>query len=232
MQVGLKRPRTEDTSVNKLRILIHGTFDLFHLGHMRMLEKCKLAYPGCTLIVGVASDNSSRYPTVMNQDERAAVIADCKWVDQVVKVSSTDLSEEFLQANQINLMLVTYIPEEHPHKHTVQIDPADGFAEGEIRSRILRHANDHALSCLQHGLSPRQLGLSLRKNLSLKGRRYCETAVRRLAALCEAVQTAPTSAVACTSSLFANWIHRFSNTFDYNTSQLRKAVSNSSEYKL
>lgn len=67
-------------------IMASGTFDLFHIGHMRMLEAAKKQ--GDILIVAVKSDKAASLkkedPPVLNQNIRMETIANCIWADYVV----------------------------------------------------------------------------------------------------------------------------------------------------
>ena len=67
-----------------------GTFDLFHLGHIQLLEACKrIAGPTGRVIVGLNTDGFiARFKgstPIMSFDERAAVLLACKYVDNVIE---------------------------------------------------------------------------------------------------------------------------------------------------
>ncbi len=72
--------------------------DLFHAGHVEFLKKAKSF--GNYLIVGVLADDVvegyKRIP-VMSLEERAKVIAACKYVDQVVIAPPLRLTEEMVE---------------------------------------------------------------------------------------------------------------------------------------
>lgn len=66
-----------------------GTFDLFHSGHVNLLKRCR-EIAGTTGIV-VASLNTDDFiwqfknkKPVCSEDERAEVLASCRYVDKVV----------------------------------------------------------------------------------------------------------------------------------------------------
>ena len=64
-----------------------GTFDLFHVGHLNLFRQAK---EHCErLIVGVHSDewvmHCKNRPTVIPYEDRAAIVAAIRYVDQVVK---------------------------------------------------------------------------------------------------------------------------------------------------
>ena len=43
-------------SGRQIVIYCDGVFDLFHFGHIRLLEQCKTMFPNVKLIVGISSD--------------------------------------------------------------------------------------------------------------------------------------------------------------------------------
>ena len=69
-----------------------GVFDLFHVGHLKILEKAK---EHCDhLIVGVTTDDEVRrvkgIDPFIPQDERMAIVKALKCVDQVVEETDVD----------------------------------------------------------------------------------------------------------------------------------------------
>src|SRR5260221_10976498 len=62
-------------------ILVHGTFDLLHLGHVRLFKEAeKLG----RVVVSITADKYVvKRKTVFNQDERAEMIRECRSVSEV-----------------------------------------------------------------------------------------------------------------------------------------------------
>ncbi|PTX57250.1 glycerol-3-phosphate cytidylyltransferase [Litoreibacter ponti] len=77
---------------NKPRtVLTYGTFDLFHVGHVRLLER--LSALGDRLVVGCSSDefNAIKGKTcVMPYEDRATILRACRFVDDVFPECSWD----------------------------------------------------------------------------------------------------------------------------------------------
>ena len=70
-------------------VLTYGTFDLFHIGHLRLLERAKaLAGENGKLIVAVSTDefnwNAKQKKCAISYEERAAIVAALRCVDQVI----------------------------------------------------------------------------------------------------------------------------------------------------
>ncbi|MFC0336340.1 Glycerol-3-phosphate cytidylyltransferase [Kushneria avicenniae] len=66
-------------------VLTYGTFDLFHVGHLNLLER--LADLGGKLIVGVSTDEFNELKgkrTVVDYQDRARIVAGLKCVDAVI----------------------------------------------------------------------------------------------------------------------------------------------------
>ena len=69
----------------KRTVLTYGTFDLFHHGHVRLLQR--LSQMGTELIVGCSTDafNASKGKScVMPFEQRSLILQSCRYVDQVI----------------------------------------------------------------------------------------------------------------------------------------------------
>ena len=74
----------------KPKILVPGTFDLLHYGHMRFLAECaKLG----RVIVALATDEhaSSKRKPIMQYDERKEMLLHLPYVDEVISKNSRPL---------------------------------------------------------------------------------------------------------------------------------------------
>ena len=84
---------------NKKRVITFGTFDVFHVGHINILERC--ATLGDTLIVGVSSDalnfsKKQRNPIYSEQD-RLKIIQSLSFVDEVFIEHSLEKKREYIE---------------------------------------------------------------------------------------------------------------------------------------
>ena len=90
------------------RIITFGTFDLFHIGHLNILERAK-AY-GDYLIVGISSDQlnfskKQKYP-VCSQKHRIRIISALKCVDEVFVEESLELKGSYIKKYNADVLLM------------------------------------------------------------------------------------------------------------------------------
>ena len=86
------------------KVYVHGVFDLFHYGHVKLLKEAKSL--GDILIVGLVTDANAKKikgKTVLNYDERLEVISSIKYVDLVVEQQTEDPTEN-LKLLDINIL--------------------------------------------------------------------------------------------------------------------------------
>lgn len=91
-----------------MRVITFGTFDVFHVGHLRILERARQF--GDCLIVGVSTDQMSfqkkeRFP-VYPQDERIEIIRGLKCVDEVFLEESLALKRHYLRSHSADVLIM------------------------------------------------------------------------------------------------------------------------------
>ncbi|WP_435770504.1 adenylyltransferase/cytidyltransferase family protein [Nocardioides sp. SYSU DS0651] len=88
-------------------VLTYGTFDLFHIGHLRLIER--LAAMGDRLVVGVSTDefNAGKGKrSVVSYDDRAAIVGAIKGVDQVIPERSWDQKRSDILEHQVDVFVM------------------------------------------------------------------------------------------------------------------------------
>ena len=80
-------------------VITFGTFDVFHVGHLRVIERA--AALGDRLVVGVSADalnlrKKGREP-VFSQGERMAIVLALKAVDEVFVEESLELKRSYIE---------------------------------------------------------------------------------------------------------------------------------------
>ena len=105
-----------------------GVFDLFHAGHVLMLQECK---QNCDfLIVGLNSTNQIDYSInpgknkpIYNTEHRKLILESCQYVDQVIVYNNEEELEKLLRDLKIS---VRFLGEDYRGK---SITAADAVSE-------------------------------------------------------------------------------------------------------
>ena len=90
---------------NPVRVYADGVFDMYHIGHARVLEQAKKLFPNVHLIVGVSGDEETirkKGKIVMTQRERCDILRHCKWVDEIICPCPWVITLDFVNANNID----------------------------------------------------------------------------------------------------------------------------------
>lgn len=90
------------------RIITFGTFDVFHIGHVNILERAKAL--GDYLIVGVSTDalnysKKQRYP-IYNENSRKAIVESLHCVDEVFFEESLEKKAEYLKKYKADILVM------------------------------------------------------------------------------------------------------------------------------
>jgi glycerol-3-phosphate cytidylyltransferase len=89
-------------------IITFGTYDLLHVGHIRLLSRARAL--GDRLVVGVSSDQlnfskKNKYPEFSEQ-ERMEIIGMIKGVDQVFIEESLDLKDSYIRQYGADILVM------------------------------------------------------------------------------------------------------------------------------
>ncbi len=90
------------------RVITFGTFDVFHVGHLRILERAREM--GDYLMVGVSTDQLSyekkgRYP-FYNQIERIDIISSLRCVNEVFLEESLELKRQYILKYKADVLVM------------------------------------------------------------------------------------------------------------------------------
>ena len=91
------------------KVITYGTFDMFHIGHLRLLQKLKKLANGGELIVGVSTDefNEKKGKKVMiPYEQRAEIVANIKGVDRVIAEYSWEQKIEDIKKYNIDIFAI------------------------------------------------------------------------------------------------------------------------------
>lgn len=142
------------------RVFTSGSFDLFHIGHLNILEKS--AALGDELIVGVSTDELiERYkgmPPIIPFEQRIRIVESIKCVTKVVK--QTKLTE-IAQLQRENIDIITigddwkdkYLKglewmKSQPGKEVVYFPYTEGISTTSIKRDIITRANEIVATAL------------------------------------------------------------------------------------
>lgn len=142
------------------RVFTSGSFDLFHIGHLNILEKS--AALGDELIVGVSTDELiERYkgmPPIIPFEQRIRIVESIKCVTKVVK--QTKLTE-IAQLQRENIDIITigddwkdkYLKglewmKSQPGKEVVYFPYTEGISTTSIKREIITRANEIVAAAL------------------------------------------------------------------------------------
>lgn len=145
----------------KVRVFTSGSFDLFHIGHLNILEKS--AALGDELIVGVSTDELiAEYKgmkPIIPFEQRIRIIENIKCVTKVVKqVKLTEIAQ--LQREEIDIVTIgddwkeKYLEgldwmEKQPNKEVVYFPYTEGISTTSIKKKIMESASDIIAAALQ-----------------------------------------------------------------------------------
>jgi glycerol-3-phosphate cytidylyltransferase len=90
------------------RVITFGTFDVFHIGHVNILERAKKE--GDYLVVGVSSDQlnfskKNRYP-IYSQEHRIKILQSLRFVDEVFVEESLEKKPDYIKQYSADLLVM------------------------------------------------------------------------------------------------------------------------------
>ena len=89
-------------------VITFGTFDVFHVGHLRIIERA--ASYGDRLVVGVSADALNRRKKdrepVFSEGERLAIVGALKAVDDVFVEESLELKRHYIEKYSADVLVM------------------------------------------------------------------------------------------------------------------------------
>ena len=93
----------------KKRVITYGTFDMFHIGHLRLLQRLNELAENVELTVAVSTDefNEQKGKKVMIPfEQRAEIVANIKCVDRVIPEQSWEQKIEDIKRYNIDIFAI------------------------------------------------------------------------------------------------------------------------------
>jgi glycerol-3-phosphate cytidylyltransferase len=88
-------------------ILTYGTFDLFHIGHIRLLERARAL--GDRLVVGISSDEFNAVKgkrSVIPYEHRSAIVSAMRCVDEVFAENEWEQKERDIRSRGVDVLVM------------------------------------------------------------------------------------------------------------------------------
>lgn len=88
-------------------VITYGTFDLFHIGHLKLLQRLKEM--GDRLVVAVSTDEFNALKgkkTIIPYDQRAEIVANVKCVDMVIPETSWEQKINDVKEHNIDIFAI------------------------------------------------------------------------------------------------------------------------------
>ncbi len=92
---------------NKKIVITYGTFDLFHIGHLRILKRAKAL--GDYLIVGLSTDTFNlikHKDTTISYEHRKEILESIIYVDEVIAEDNWEQKIRDIRNNHIDLFVM------------------------------------------------------------------------------------------------------------------------------
>lgn len=139
-------------------ILTYGTFDMFHIGHLRLFKR--LSAMGDKLIVGVSTDEFNALKgkkTLIPYDQRAEIVESVRYVDMVIPETDWEQKVRDVQEYRVDVFAIgndwegkfDFLKE---HCEVVYLDRTDGISSTQLKNslkNLLRVPKDEILRALE-----------------------------------------------------------------------------------
>ena len=123
-------------------VITYGTFDLFHIGHLKLLQRLKGL--GTKLIVAVSTDSFNELKckkTIIPYAQRAEIVANIKCVDMVISENDWEQKIEDIKKYNIDIFSIgddwkgkfDFLKE---HCDVVYLDRTDGISSTQLKNTL------------------------------------------------------------------------------------------------
>lgn len=144
-------------SHNPTVVLTYGTFDLFHIGHLKMLERLRAM--GDKLIVAVSTDEFNRLKgktSVYSFEERSQIVAALACVDEVIPEHNWEQKQQDIQTHQVDIFGIGEdwrgkFDHLMPHCQVVYLERTPSISTTEVK-RALSNLDSDKIKQIKDGL--------------------------------------------------------------------------------
>jgi len=178
MALSPSKQKTNKSKKDKqVRVYADGVFDMYHIGHARVLEQAKKLFPNVYLIVGVSGDEETvakKGKIVMSQKERCDILMHCKWVDEIICPCPWVITLDFLKEHNIDYVAHDDAPYGSAGSDDIykEIKKAgkfmptqrtEGISTSDIILRIIQDYDLYVQRSMARGYNAKEIGVSWSK---------------------------------------------------------------------
>eukprot|EP00828_Plagiopyla_frontata_P007273 TRINITY_DN13393_c0_g1_i4.p1 TRINITY_DN13393_c0_g1~~TRINITY_DN13393_c0_g1_i4.p1 ORF type:complete len:268 (+),score=51.27 TRINITY_DN13393_c0_g1_i4:193-996(+) len=173
---GNKKPKPNDVIV-----YLAGSFDIFHCGHVKALQKAKEL--GTFLLVGIYHDETinqikgSNYP-VLNLQERILNVLASKYVDEVIIGAPWKISENMLKNFNISKVISSDLNECNEDQFVGADDPYELPKAQGIFSMVKTNTTMSLEQIIEKIYENRQIYVNAQKKKEMKLKNYYDNTVK------------------------------------------------------
>ena len=133
------------------KVITYGTFDLFHIGHLRLLQRVKSL--GDHLTVAVSTDEFNAVKgkkTLIPCEQRKEIVENIKCVDQVIPETCWEQKEEDIKNFDIDIFAMGNDWEGkfdflRDHCEVVYLPRTDDISSTEIKKQMDAFLKEHSI---------------------------------------------------------------------------------------
>ncbi len=123
-------------------VITYGTFDLFHIGHLKLLQRIKKL--GDRLIVAVSTDEFNTLKgkkTIIPYEQRAEIVSNIKCVDLVIPENNWEQKIEDIQKYNVDIFTMgndwegkfDFLKE---HCEVIYLDRTEGISSTQLKQTL------------------------------------------------------------------------------------------------
>jgi len=123
-------------------VITYGTFDLFHIGHLKLLQRIKKL--GDKLIVAVSSDEFNTLKgkkTIIPYEQRAEIVENIKCVDMVIPENTWEQKLEDIKKYNVDIFAMgndwegkfDFLKE---HCEVIYLDRTEGISSTQLKQTL------------------------------------------------------------------------------------------------
>ena len=127
---------------DKKTVITYGTFDLFHVGHLRLLKRAREM--GDYLIVGVSTDAFNALKgkkTIIPFEQRAEIVQSIRYVDQVIAEERWEQKVDDIQKYGVDILVMGEdwqgkFDDLKPYCQVVYLPRTSGVSSTQLKSSL------------------------------------------------------------------------------------------------